>query len=236
MIKSPTARLALPPLGEAWSKRFPVLLLAALLVAVPARLLAVEPANLDPHKKEITKYIESGEYGAEVAKVALKATKYVAKRATRTKPDQKLAIVFDIDETVLTNMAIMQEYGFGYNPKLWGDWINQRRAKAIVPVQAVYENALRHEVAVFFITSRLESQRTATERNLRNVGYEVWEGASFRADTDQQSTRAYKTGERRKIEEAGYTIIANIGDQQSDLDGGHAERTFKLPNPFYMVY
>jgi acid phosphatase len=217
-------------------KRFPTLLLAALLVAVPARVTALEPANLDPHKKEITRYIESGEYGAKVAEVALKATKYIAKRAPKAKPDQKLAIVFDIDETVLTNMSVMQEYGFGYNPKLWSDWINQRKAKAIVPVQAVYENALRHEVAVFFITSRLESQRAATERNLRNVGYEVWEGASFRADEDQQSTRQYKTGARRKIEEAGFTIIANIGDQQSDLDGGHAERTFKLPNPFYMVY
>lgn len=218
------------------SKRLPALLLAALIVVLPARVSAIEPANLDPHKKEITKYIESGEYGAKVAEVSLKASKYVAKRSARAKPGEKLAIVFDIDETTLTNLSVMQEYGFGYNPKLWGDWINQRRAKAIVPVQAVYENALRHEVSVFFITSRLESQRIATERNLRNVGYEVWAGASFRADNDQQSTRQYKTGARRKIEAAGYTIIANVGDQDSDLAGGHAEKIFKLPNPFYTVY
>jgi len=31
----------------------------------------------------------------------------------------------------------------------------------------------------------------------------------------------------------GYAIVVNIGDQMSDLDGGFAERTFKLPNPFY---
>jgi len=29
-------------------------------------------------------------------------------------------------------------------------------------------------------------------------------------------------------------IIANIGDQESDLAGGFAEKTFKLPNPFYI--
>ena len=29
--------------------------------------------------------------------------------------------------------------------------------------------------------------------------------------------------------------IANLGDQESDLIGGHAERTFKLPNPFYLM-
>jgi predicted secreted acid phosphatase len=217
-------------------KRFPALLLAALVVVVPARITAVEPANLDPHKQEITRYIESGEYRAKVAEVALKATKYVAKRSARAKPGEKLAIVFDIDETTLSNMAVMQSNGFGYNPKLWKEWITARQATAIVPVQAVYENALRHEVAVFFVTSRLESQRAATEKNLRTVGYEVWAGTFFRADADEQPTRQYKGGARRQIESAGYTIIANIGDQDSDLAGGHAEKTFKLPNPFYKVY
>jgi len=217
-------------------KRLPALLLTALLVVVPARMVAVEPANLEPHKREITRYIESGEYRAKVAEVALKATNYVAKRATKAIPGQKLAIVFDIDETTLSNMPIMQANGFGYNPKMWSDWIAERKATSIVPVQAVYENARRHEVAVCFVTSRLESQRAATEKNLRTVGYEVWTRAFFRAETDQQPTRQYKSGARREIEAAGYTIIANIGDQQSDLDGGHAEKTFKLPNPFYTVY
>ena len=31
------------------------------------------------------------------------------------------------------------------------------------------------------------------------------------------------------------TIIASVGDQWSDLDGGYAERVFKLPNPFYFI-
>jgi len=26
-----------------------------------------------------------------------------------------------------------------------------------------------------------------------------------------------------------------MGDEMSDLDGGFAERTYKLPNPFYFV-
>ena len=38
-----------------------------------------------------------------------------------------------------------------------------------------------------------------------------------------------------RLEAEGYTIIGNIGDQLSDLEGGHAERTFKLPNPFYLT-
>jgi acid phosphatase len=48
-------------------------------------------------------------------------------------------------------------------------------------------------------------------------------------------TVSYKSGERAKIERSGVRIIANIGDQESDLEGGHADRGFKYPNPFYFI-
>jgi acid phosphatase len=45
----------------------------------------------------------------------------------------------------------------------------------------------------------------------------------------------YKTKERIKVEAEGYTIIAGVGDQMSDIDGGHSGCTFKVPNPFYFI-
>jgi hypothetical protein len=46
----------------------------------------------------------------------------------------------------------------------------------------------------------------------------------------------YKSAARAEIEDRFHvTIIANVGDQESDLAGGHAERTFKVPNPFYYI-
>ena len=50
-----------------------------------------------------------------------------------------------------------------------------------------------------------------------------------------QSAADFKAPERRKITEQGYTIVLNMGDQESDLRGGYAERTFKLPNPVYFL-
>jgi len=44
-----------------------------------------------------------------------------------------------------------------------------------------------------------------------------------------------KTEERRKLAETGYTIIATVGDQESDLEGCFAECRFKVPNPFYFI-
>jgi acid phosphatase len=49
------------------------------------------------------------------------------------------------------------------------------------------------------------------------------------------SAADFKAPQRAQIEQQGYTIIANLGDQPSDLAGGFAERTFQLPNPFYRI-
>jgi hypothetical protein len=47
--------------------------------------------------------------------------------------------------------------------------------------------------------------------------------------------RISKPQERHDVERKGYRIVLNIGDQASDLAGCCAEKTFKLPNPFYLV-
>lgn len=48
-------------------------------------------------------------------------------------------------------------------------------------------------------------------------------------------TIQYKSGTRAYIESQGYTIVADFGDQFSDLEGGFADKTFKMPNPNYYL-
>jgi predicted secreted acid phosphatase len=48
-------------------------------------------------------------------------------------------------------------------------------------------------------------------------------------------TIQYKSGTRAYIESQGYDIVANFGDQFSDLLGGFADKTFKMPNPNYYL-
>ena len=101
---------------------------------------------------------------------------------------------------------------------------------------ALVETAREQGVAVFFITGRPESQREATERNLRTTGYDGFAGLAMVADGQRFASAAdFKAPRRAAIEADGYTIIANVGDQPSDLAGGHAERAFLLPNPFYRI-
>jgi hypothetical protein len=48
-------------------------------------------------------------------------------------------------------------------------------------------------------------------------------------------TIRYKSGVRAHIESLGWDIVGNFGDQFSDLTGGFADKTFKLPNPNYFL-
>ena len=49
------------------------------------------------------------------------------------------------------------------------------------------------------------------------------------------ATIPYKSGTRAYIEAQGYDIVADFGDQFSDLEGGFADKTFKMPNPNYYL-
>jgi predicted secreted acid phosphatase len=216
--------------------RLSALLALALVFTLPASQFAVEPTNLSTAKSDLYRYINTGEYARDLGNVALKATKYLARRLNHApKPGEKLAMVLDIDETSLTNLPHFLANDFGYVPNVWNRYVASAQAKAIVPVQVAYDMAVRANVAVFFITARKESTRAPTERNLREVGYDSWTKAYFMAEESEESVQRYKTAIRKQITADGYTIIINIGDQDSDLRGGYAERTFKLPNPIYLV-
>ena len=223
---------------------FSLLLAAALALAlvVPASRAqqTAEPKNLYTLKQEINAYIAAGQYGREVAQVAAEANKYLVKRIPkgipkRDKTSKKLAVVFDIDETTLSNVRHIQAMDYGYLPGNWDAWLATGQCTAIYPVQAVYQTAVNAKVDVFFITGRREGDAPATERNLRQVGYENWTRIIYRPADFTESTKAFKIATRRKLAAEGYLIIANLGDQNSDLIGGYAERVFKLPNPYYIT-
>lgn len=212
--------------------------LALVLAFGPAS--AVEPTNLSTVKQQVAAYVLSGEYGRDVVKVAAEANQYLIRRIPKgipksAKHSQKLAVVFDIDETTLSNLRHIQANDYGYIPRVWDAWVAEGQATAIFPVQAVYHTAVNAQVDVFFITGRTPDGAAATERNLRQVGYETWTRIFYKPADFAESTRAFKIDTRRKLAAEGYLIILNIGDQNSDLVGGYGERLFKLPNPFYLV-
>ncbi len=116
-------------------------------------------------------------------------------------------------------------------------WILKSSAEAIEPARKLFEAAKFNGVAVIFITGRPDKQRDATILNLDHAGFGGWTELRTRPDRDDRTVQDYKTAERIKVEAEpeGYIIIANVGDQMSDIDGGHGGCTFKVPNPFYFI-
>lgn len=212
--------------------------------AQPADASLTQPANVGDAKIRATQYHDSGAYAHDLSSVAAQATGWMTQRASQA---SKPALVLDIDETALSNWTVIQADDFGRiipgtctslpnGPCGWRAWDLLGRDPAIDPTLQAYRRALAMHVAVFFITGRPESQRRATERNLHAAGYDryvrmymVHEGAHYASAAD------FKTPIRKTIEDDGYTIIANMGDQPSDLAGGHAEKDFLLPDPFYRI-
>jgi hypothetical protein len=199
--------------------------------------------NIDALKDRLKAY-HAGKYVDDITAVIADAKAYVDRRADQVRNP---AVVLDIDETSLTNWDNLHDNDFGFikdgpcpeQPSEacgFNAWILLAHAAPIEPTRTFF-NALRaRNVSVFFITGRRTSQRDATLLNLDHAGYEGWTRLITRPDDDtSRSIVPFKSGERKKIADAGYTILATIGDQQSDIDGGAAECGFKLPNPFYFI-
>jgi predicted secreted acid phosphatase len=202
----------------------------------------VATPSLVEAKREVGAYVDSGRYEAELAAMVDQARAFLESRVPR---GGKLAIVLDVDETALSNLPSLRANDWGFiisgpcdlprGPCGLIAWIAMARADPIKPVLALARLARERGVAVFFLTGRPERLREATERNLKGAGYE-WTGVLLKPDAlNTQSAVEFKAPERKKLMDQGYTIIVNMGDQMSDLEGGFAERTYKLPNPFYFV-
>ncbi|NED33687.1 HAD family acid phosphatase [Streptomyces sp. SID8499] len=141
------------------------------------------------------------------------ALPYLRERIASARPGEKQAVVLDIDNT-----ALETDFGFSFPQPA-----NQ-------PVLAAARYAQEHGVALFFVTARPGIIAAPTEWNLEHDGYRV-AGLRVRGLLDLfKDVAAYKTAQRAAIEKDGYTIIANIGNSPTDLSGGHAEKTFKLPD------
>ncbi len=217
---------------------------AATSPAPPPVIASSEPANVGDAKIAATLYHDSGAYERDLASAAAPANAWLTQRApSATRP----AIVFDIDETALSNWEVIKADEFGRvipgpcahlpdGPCGWEAWDLRSQDKPIDATLQLYRHARSLNVPVFFITGRSESQRRATERNLRKVGYDSFQQLIMPANGAKYASAAdFKAPQRAAIEQAGYTIIANVGDQPSDLAGGHAEKTFLLPDPFYRI-
>lgn len=154
------------------------------------------------------------------------------------------AIVLDVDDTSESTYGLTVDSQFAYYPDKSEAAINNNQFPAIKPTLRLAQWADDHGIKVFIVTGRPEHQEAATLRDLASQGYPAFAGTFLKSEGAAPpylhcapgcTTIQYKSQTRAHIEDMGYTIVLNVGDQFSDLKGGHALRAVKLPNPMYFL-
>ncbi|MFC8708582.1 HAD family acid phosphatase [Streptomyces sp. NPDC057197] len=196
------------------------------------------------------------QYAKDLARVDAAAKRQIDKAARAAQHHghrgKKPAVVFDIDDTLLLSLDYEKKNNYGYNGTTWAAYVDRADRPEVFGSPDLVRYAAKKGVAVFYNSGLSEAQRTAAVQNLKKVGADVNLDAGHMFLKDAANPPAYlrdcaapgawkcttvqfKAGTRKHIESLGYDIVANFGDQYSDLEGGYADRTYKLPNPTYYV-
>jgi len=208
--------------------------------------LSVETGNLKnwsvvPSKcvGYVEKYMRTpGQYW-EDSKVAVLTILGYAK-TVKLVGDGKDAWIFDIDETLLSNLPYYQQHEYGgeaYNSTTFEAWVSETKALVLPSSLLLYNDLLARGFKIFLLTGRDEYQRNITTHNLFRAGYKGWDGLILRGVNEQGSAAGvYKPEKRGELVKKGYRLWGSVGDQWSDLSGPYeASRSFKLPNPMYYI-
>ncbi|MCA1190627.1 MULTISPECIES: HAD family acid phosphatase [unclassified Saccharopolyspora] len=229
--------------------------LAGGVTAVASESAGTEPANLGRAKLAVQDYYgdrvdsdgnhhatEGSAWDRQVDEAVAHAEGYLRQRLAEGVPNP--AIVLDVDDTSELTYGWEADNDFGFDEEKQREAIDDAEFEPIRQTRALANWAAEHGVRVYFLTGRGDDLQKASLRNLADEGFPEPAGAFFKPTTEAPehlpcgldcSTVEYKSATRAHIESLGSTIVLNLGDQHSDLQGGHAEKPVKLPNPMYYL-
>lgn len=188
--------------------------------------------NLSTTKAKLIDYYENGTYEKEMEMIINQSIE----KFEKIKIDSNSVVVFDIDETILSNYPHIKEVDFAYIPPLWDQWVESADAPAIKQSKKLYDYMVGRGCKIVLITGRKEKHYDATLRNLKTQGFHSFDTLITRSSNDNGTTAVeYKSAYRKKLTEQGYSIIGNVGDQLSDLKNGNSGLEVKFPNYLYRI-
>lgn len=189
---------------------------------------------------EVKAYYDSGKALRQQAKIATSAFDWVKERIDNQCDGNprscKATVVFDVDETLLSNYEFYKGTDFTFDQDGWNAFNEACMSTPIVPVRRLYNRLRTSGIRVVIMTGRAEATRSWTQACLEQHGITDWDKLILRSPGETGlSADAYKSGERAALQRAGYRIFASIGDQVSDMSSGSLMAGFLLPNAMYFI-
>jgi len=191
-----------------------------------------KPLNLTNARQEVKDYYESGKYDEELNKVINNAKE----QFQQVEFKENFVVIFDVDETVLSNYELAEQMGFGYVYEMNKKWNAEMKAPAFPQVKELYDFLIEKGTRIVFLTGRNIPEYEVTYKNLKQEGYEVFDTLITQREYEYELTaQEFKSSKRKELVEEGYEIIGTVGDQWSDLNGDYHGIQVKIPNYLYLI-
>jgi 5'-nucleotidase (lipoprotein e(P4) family) len=136
--------------------------------------------------------------------------------ALKLKKGKPLAVITDIDETLLDNSpydAQRAVANLDYDVKTWKQWTAKGIADTVPGAPSFFKYAASKGVTVFYITNRDEDERTGTTKNLNLYNLPNVDDAHLLL---KQGTSSKEV--RRQLVLKKYNIVLLCGDNLPDFD------------------
>lgn len=191
---------------------------------------------------EINAYYQSGRVLTDQTYVATAAKRsirnWLAGHCPARSKSCKGLVVFDIDETLLNNYDYYanETPPFTFNQQTWNTFSARCGQTAIQPTIELLHWLQQRGVKVVLLSGRSTGIRQETAQCLTQRGVTGDYRLILKSGQDAEPTAAaFKARVRRQLQAEGYTIVASVGDQISDMAHGAARRGFLLPNLMYFI-
>lgn len=138
------------------------------------------------------------------------------------KYDKPLAIIADVDETVLDNSPYDGKLilnNTSYKRESWVEWGNLEIAEAIPGSLDFLKYASEKNIEIFYISNRYSEQLESTVNNLKKLGFPDAKKSNVLLRNDGRSK-----SERRKSVFKNYEVIMLLGDNLSDFNDEFEEK------------
>ena len=141
--------------------------------------------------------------------------------------DETLAIVADLDETILNNTPyneMLIEENTSFNQENWSDWVNKKIATAVPGSLDFFNYADSKGVEIIYLSNRRVENYEPTKENLISLGFPFKESTQMLLRTNSRD----KDERRKSIE--NYNIIMFVGDNLGDFDSTFFDKD-NIPSP-----
>ena len=138
------------------------------------------------------------------------------------KYDKPLAIITDVDETVLDNSPYDGKLilnNTSYNKESWVDWGNMEIAEAIPGSLEFLKYASEKGIEIFYVSNRYSEQLNSTVNNLKKLDFPDAKESNVLLRSNSRSK-----SERRRFVSENHEVIMLIGDNLADFNNDFEEK------------